>query len=101
MTLPICPACGLRQTLRAPRCARCGAPLEDVQRSYAPQSESDSFPHSDSVPAQDVPGRMVAVERWQRFWLRVAGSSGRPGRQSGQWSRWAPNLHEPPEASED
>lgn len=28
MTLPTCPACGLQQTLRAPRCARCGAPLD-------------------------------------------------------------------------
>lgn len=28
MTSPSCPACGLRQTLRAPRCARCGAPLD-------------------------------------------------------------------------
>lgn len=28
MTSPTCPACGLRQTLRAPRCARCGAPLD-------------------------------------------------------------------------
>ncbi len=28
MTLPTCPACGLRQILRAPRCARCGAPLD-------------------------------------------------------------------------
>ncbi len=49
MALPTCPACGLRQTLRAPRCARCGAPL-DGSPVIPPGGPALSEPGSDGRP---------------------------------------------------
>lgn len=93
MALPICSACGLRQTLRAPRCARCGAPLDDSQSSPVsqPPGAEDRLTDTELTPAPDAAWAAVAGERWQRFWLRIAGNSPRPDRRNGQWSRWAPS----------
>ena len=58
MTALSCPACGLQQTLAAPRCARCGAPLDGSQpeRVYQrPAGHRSATSHPPAVPPDGVP----------------------------------------------
>ncbi|MFT3861064.1 hypothetical protein [Micropruina sp.] len=97
MTALRCPACRLQQTLAAPRCARCGAPLEG-SAPVAPEVGSPrpaaSIPDDrtvlrDALLAPPQPGSFLptsATSRppsgqpsfWQRLWRRLVGQPERP-----------------------
>ncbi len=107
MTALSCPACGLKQTLAAPRCARCGAPLDGSMPPVPPvptpatgsaqTAEPDASvpddrtvlrdaltvpPGSAALPGWATPGplptRSARPGMWQRLRRRLTGAPRQP-----------------------
>lgn len=86
MTALTCPACGLQQTLDAPRCARCGAALDGSGLDALRQAMTTDEPERDESPtALFDPGEVD-----DRTMVRSAlpqPSPGEPAEASGARSR--------------
>jgi len=99
MTARTCPACGLQQTLAAPRCARCGAPLEQSMKAApaagpAPVEDRTVFrPGLATVPPGEVGGqpRQLPVQPGQ------PDQSDQPGRPINIWPGGSERPHPVPD----
>ena len=119
MTARVCPACGLEQPLVAPRCARCGAPLDGSRVGMisrpplGPASDVDDRSVLESrplgsgpaAPASPGTGRSTLQSDrgwrrlWRRFRARPGGSTPQPPR--GEWAQWGSSPEQPTVRDDD